>query len=75
MDHQNGWDDKAREARQEAGKHSAAILIENNIVFMQRRAWNALLSHAYNALESEEKHRIPRQRLAKRAGDDSDDMD
>ena len=33
-------DDKGKETRQEVFKHSAAIHIENNITFVQRRAFN-----------------------------------
>ena len=68
-------DDKGKETRQEVFKHSAAIHIENNITFLQRRAFNALLFHAYNELETEEEHRIPIQRLADLVGYDSHDMD
>src|SRR5688500_11350264 len=75
MDDQYGRDDKVREVRQELFKHSAAIHIENNITFLQRRTWNALLFHAYNELESEEEHRIPMKRLAELVGYDSHDMD
>jgi plasmid replication initiation protein len=68
-------DDKGKETRQEVFKHSAAIHIENNITFVQRRAFNALLFHAYNELETAEEHRIPIQRLADLIGYDSHDMD
>jgi len=68
-------DDKGKETRQEIFKHSAAIHIENNITFLQRRAFNALLFHAYNELETEEEHRISIQRLADLVGYDSHDMD
>jgi hypothetical protein len=68
-------DDKGKETRQEIFKHSAAIHIENNITLLQRRAYNALLFHAYNELETEEEHRIPIQRLADLVGYDSHDMD
>jgi hypothetical protein len=68
-------DDKGKETRQEIFKHSAAIHIENNITFLQRRAFNALLYHAYNELETEEEHRISIQRLADLVGYDSHDMD
>jgi hypothetical protein len=68
-------DNKAKETRQEVFKHSAAIHIENNITLLQRRAWNALLFHAYNELDSEEEHRITMQRLADLVGYDSHDME
>jgi hypothetical protein len=68
-------DDKGKETKQEVFKHSAAIHIENNITIVQRRAFNALLYHAYNELETAEEHRIPIQRLADLIGYDSHDMD
>src|SRR5881409_208445 len=43
---------------QEVVKHSAAIQIQNNITLLQRRAWNVLLANAYDALPTEERHRI-----------------
>jgi plasmid replication initiation protein len=45
-------------ARKEVVKHSAAIQIRNNIPLLQRRTWNILLHHAYNELETHEKHSI-----------------
>ena len=68
-------DDKAKETRQEVFKHSAAIHIENNITFLQRRAWNALLFNAYNELDTKEEHRITMQKLADLVGYDSHDME
>ena len=44
------------EQKKELIKHSAAIQIQNNITLLQRRAWNVLLYHAYNALLDEETH-------------------
>jgi len=60
-----------KEAKQEVFKHSAAIHIHNNITLLQRRTWNALLFHAYNAMETEEVHRIALLELAKLVGYDS----
>jgi hypothetical protein len=34
------------------------VQIQNNITLLQRRAWNVLLAHAYDALPTEERHRI-----------------
>jgi hypothetical protein len=64
-----------REARHEVIKNSAAIQINNKISLLQRRTWNALLFHAYNALETEEEHAIPLQYLASLVGYDSHDID
>src|SRR5215510_13221087 len=64
-----------QDTKQEVIKHSAAIHIENNITLLQRRAWNALLFHAYNDLEAEEEHRISLHRLADLIGYDSHDME
>jgi len=44
--------------RREVIKHSAAIQIENNITLLQRRAWNVLLYHAYEALLTVDEHQI-----------------
>jgi hypothetical protein len=44
--------------KKEVVKHSAAVQIQNNITLLQRRAWNVLLAHAYDALPTEERHRI-----------------
>jgi hypothetical protein len=44
--------------KKEVVKHSAAVQIQNNITLLQRRAWNVLLAHAYDALMTEERHRI-----------------
>lgn len=64
-----------REARHEVIKNSAAIQINNKISLLQRRTWNALLFHAYNALGTEEEHAIPLQYLASLVGYDSHDID
>ena len=50
------WTKRRERQGRRSIKHSAAIHIENNITFVQRRAFNALLSHAYNELETEEEH-------------------
>jgi hypothetical protein len=44
-------------------KHSAAIQIQNNITLLQRRAWNVLLAHAYDALPFQDIHQITVQHL------------
>src|SRR5919197_4177044 len=44
-------------------KHSAAIQIQNNITLLQRRAWNVLLTNAYDELPTAEEHRIDVQDL------------
>jgi hypothetical protein len=50
--------DRPMKERKEVVKHSAAIQIQNNITLLQRRAWNVLLANAYDALPTEERHRI-----------------
>ena len=52
-----------RETKQEVIKHSAAIQIQNSITLLQRRAWNVLLAHAYDELETEEEHHMRVQHL------------
>ena len=52
-----------RETEQEVIKHSAAIQIQNSITLLQRRAWNVLLAHAYDELETEEEHHMRVQHL------------
>jgi plasmid replication initiation protein len=61
------------ELRREVIKHSASIQIESNITLLQRRAWNVLLYHAYNALPVEEVHHIPLRELARVLEYDSHD--
>ena len=51
-------DQLEKEPRREVIKHSAAIQIRNNVTLLQRRAWNALLYNAYDALESTDVHHI-----------------
>jgi hypothetical protein len=64
-----------QDTKQEVIKHSAAIQIENNMTLLQRRAWNALLFHAYNELDKKEEHQISLQYLAHLVGYDSHDME
>ena len=64
-----------QDTKQEVIKHSAAIQIENNMTLLQRRAWNALLFHAYNELDKQEEHQISLQYLAHLVGYDSHDME
>ena len=49
---------RAMKEKKEVVKHSAAVQIQNNITLLQRRAWNVLLTHAYDALVTEERHKI-----------------
>jgi hypothetical protein len=46
------------EREKEVVKHSAAVQIQNNITLLQRRVWNVLLANAYDALPTEERHRM-----------------
>ena len=39
-------------------KASAAIQIHGKMTLLQRRAWNVLLAHAYDALPHTDRHRI-----------------
>ena len=63
------------ETRQEIFTHTAPLHIPHGITPLQRRIWNALLFHAYEALTTEEEHRISLQDLAKLIGYDSHDME
>ena len=61
------------ELRRAVIKHSASIQIESNITLLQRRAWNVLLYHAYDALPVEEVHHIPIRELVRVLEYDSHD--
>lgn len=44
--------------KKEVIKHSSAIQISNNITLLQRRAWNLLLSNAYDDLLTKDEYKV-----------------
>ena len=55
-----------RSPRREVIKHSSAIQIANTITLLQRRAWNVLLSYAYDQLLAADTHSMRVSELTER---------
>ena len=62
-------------ARSEFIKASPAIQIQGKLSHLQRRVWNVLLAHAYEALPTQDIHRVSVSELAKSLGFNSHNTD